>query len=156
MHPAITELIIISLWKQYIKHTKLLQHTGGGIGHDSDDDASDADEGAKVFMDFYIPPDGPDALMVPEAKNLCGKSSCFGFPIDSLNLTFRWNWGQVSVLSKSSQDLCNKAECHPSGGNKWCWSPGAQDYLFSASRQCHWSCSMWSWATVQHCSHLCW
>ena len=89
MHPVITELIIISLQKQYIKHAKSLQRTSGGIGHDSDDDTSDMDEGAEVVMDFYIPPDGPDALMVPEAKNLWGKSSCFGFPIDSLNLTFR-------------------------------------------------------------------
>ena len=64
VHPVITELIIISLQKQYIKHAKSLQRTSSGISHDSDDDASDADEGAKVVMDFYIPPDGPDALTV--------------------------------------------------------------------------------------------
>jgi len=57
------------LRKQYIQHAKKLQCTGGGIGHESDDETS-VDEGTDVIMDFYIPPDGPDNLTTPEVRNL--------------------------------------------------------------------------------------
>ena len=40
-----------SLWKQYIKHAKALQQTGGGISQDSDNEGS-ADEGTNIVMDF--------------------------------------------------------------------------------------------------------
>jgi hypothetical protein len=53
---------------------------GGGIGQDSDDEGS-ADEGTNIVMDFYIPPDGPDNLTVPEVRNLWGKIFCCAFVI---------------------------------------------------------------------------
>ena len=64
-----------SLRKQYIKHAKALQQMGGRIGQDSDNKGS-ADEGTNIAMDFYIPPNGPDNLTTPEAKNLWDKVLC--------------------------------------------------------------------------------
>ena len=67
-----------SLRKQYIKHAKALQQTGGGISQDSDNKGS-ADEGTNIVMDFYIPPNGPDNLTTPKAGNLWGKVLCSPF-----------------------------------------------------------------------------
>jgi len=69
--PFFTSLIInltASLQKQYIKHVKALQQMGGGTGQDSSNKGS-ADEGTDVVMDLYIPPDGPDNITIPEARN---------------------------------------------------------------------------------------
>ena len=67
--------LIASLWKQYIKHAKALQQMGGRIGQDSDNEGT-ADEGTNIVMDFYIPPNGPDNLTTPIARNLWGKVLC--------------------------------------------------------------------------------
>ena len=67
-----------SLQKQYIEHAKALQQTGGGISQDSDNKGS-ADEGTNIVMDSYIPPNGPDNLTTPKARNLWGKVLCSPF-----------------------------------------------------------------------------
>jgi hypothetical protein len=67
--------LIASLWKQYIKHAKALQQTGGGIGQDSNNKGF-ADEGTNIVMYFYIPPTGLDNLTTPKARNLWGKVLC--------------------------------------------------------------------------------
>ena len=65
-----------SLIKTYKTHAKRLVQTGGGIG--AEEDEEDEDDGAEglgegtVFMEWYIPPSGPDAQTPAQAVNLWG------------------------------------------------------------------------------------
>ena len=59
-----------SLTSQYKKQAKRLRQTGGSIGKESQDAAGE-------YLDFYIPPEGPNDITEDAAKNLWGGSvSC--------------------------------------------------------------------------------
>ncbi|KAF8158491.1 hypothetical protein B0H34DRAFT_656928, partial [Crassisporium funariophilum] len=58
---------INDLQKQYIKHAKRLRQTGGGLEGESQ---TQSQGDGNQYLDFYVPPDGPDHDTHPTAKNL--------------------------------------------------------------------------------------
>lgn len=61
-----------SLRNRYVREAKKLKSTGGGLGRNGSDDGSD-NESTEVYMEFYIPPSGPDDSTDEKAKNLWGE-----------------------------------------------------------------------------------